>query len=300
MTLGTVQLGMEYGISNSTGKPDRNESFGILDEAINGGVNSFDTALAYGDSEVVLGEYFGQSKYSDSDFAITTKFVFKEKKPLSEKEMEAQVTEYVEKSLSRLQKNKLPIVMLHHYDDLDYYGKNLADAMQRLKSHGLADKIGVSVHDPNTIKNVLDYGCFDAIQAPINILDARIPKSGLLEEAEKEEMIVFVRSVFLQGLIFKDANGLSPRLKCAGPYLDELKRIAEMENTGVAQIAMAYVRDLPGVTSLVIGSETKQQVKQNLGYVTAPPLSQKALAEAKKAFADVPEIVLNPIKWKSK
>jgi aryl-alcohol dehydrogenase-like predicted oxidoreductase len=42
MTLGTVQLGMDYGISNASGKPSQQKAFQILDTAIDGGVNSFD------------------------------------------------------------------------------------------------------------------------------------------------------------------------------------------------------------------------------------------------------------------
>jgi len=57
-TLGTVQLGMEYGIANKSGKPDMEKSFGIIQAAVDGGINSIDTALLYGDSEVVLGNFF--------------------------------------------------------------------------------------------------------------------------------------------------------------------------------------------------------------------------------------------------
>ena len=298
MTLGTVQLGMEYGISNSTGKPDRKESFSILDKAMEGGINSFDTALAYGDSEAVLGNYFNQEALKNKDYTITTKFAFKEKKPFSKREIEAQVNEFVNKSLSQLKQDKLQIVMLHHYDDLEFYGKDLVNAMKKVKSNGLTDKIGVSVHNPYTIKNVIGYGAFDAIQAPMNILDTRIPESGVLEELKKEEMIVFIRSVFLQGLIFKDENSaMPPNIECARPYLSKLRDIARRENIGIAELAMAYVRDLPGVTSLVVGCETKSQVEQNVACINTPSLSQETVREIQEAFAGVPETVINPMKW---
>ena len=298
MTLGTVQLGMEYGISNSTGKPDRKESFSILDKAMEGGINSFDTALAYGDSEAVLGDYFNQEVLKNKDYTITTKFAFKEKKSLYKREIEAQVNEFVNKSLLQLKQDKLQIVMLHHYDDLEFYGSKLVDAMKNVKANGLTDKIGVSVHDPNTIKDVISYGAFDAIQAPMSILDTRIPKSGVLEELKKEEMIVFIRSVFLQGLIFKDENSaLPPNIECARPYIRKLRDIAERENIGIAELAMAYVRDLPGVTSLVVGCETKSQVEQNVACINTPSLSQKTVREIQEAFAGVPEAVINPMKW---
>ena len=204
MTLGTVQLGLNYGISNRTGKPDIQERCAILDEAINDGINSFDTASAYGDSESMLGEYFGKDSLFDDNYIITTKFVFKEKNELSQKEMDRKINEFIEKSLDRLKREKLGIIMLHHYEDLEFYGAKLVNAMKKARSLGIVDKIGVSVHNPYSITDVIGYGAFDAIQAPMNILDARIPKSGILEELKKEEMIVFIRSVFLQGLIFKE------------------------------------------------------------------------------------------------
>ena len=298
MTLGTVQLGMEYGISNSTGKPDKKQSFSILDEAMEGGINSFDTALAYGDSEAVLGDYFSREATKNRDYTITTKFAFKEKKSLSKREIEAQVNEFINKSLLQLKQDKLQIVMLHHYDDLEFYGNNLVEAMKKVKSQGLTDKIGVSVHNPYTIKDVISYGAFDAIQAPMNILDTRIPKTGVLDELKKEDMIVFIRSVFLQGLIFKDESSALPaNIECARPYLSKLRDIAERENIGIAQLAMAYVRDLPGVTSLVVGCETKAQIKQNIACINTPRLSSKTVLDIQEAFADVPEAVINPMKW---
>ena len=57
MTLGTVQLGMNYGIANQDGKPNEEKSFAILRTAIENGAASLDTARAYGDSEDVIGRF---------------------------------------------------------------------------------------------------------------------------------------------------------------------------------------------------------------------------------------------------
>ena len=56
-TLGTVQLGLDYGMANAVGKPSEEQAFGILDAAFEAGVNSLDTAVAYGTSEEVIGHY---------------------------------------------------------------------------------------------------------------------------------------------------------------------------------------------------------------------------------------------------
>ena len=212
--------------------------------------------------------------------------------------MDKAVRDFVEKSLERLRANKVQVIMLHHYQDIESYGDRLVLAMKKLRSEGLTDRIGVSVYHPSEIEAVLKLREFDAIQIPLNIMDGRPLKSGVLKMLEREKMLVFVRSVFLQGLFFKDADELPPVLQCAREYLAHLRRIADNENISVAQLAFVYVRDLPGVTSLVVGAETPEQVRQNLQLVNAPPLSEKAAAEIRKVFESVPEIILNPLKWR--
>ena len=57
LTLGTAQLGMKYGIANQKGNLSINEANQIIKNAINFGINSFDTAQNYGQSEKILGKF---------------------------------------------------------------------------------------------------------------------------------------------------------------------------------------------------------------------------------------------------
>ena len=54
IALGTAQLGLNYGINNSSGKPSHQEIESILNFALSQGIDTLDTAIAYGDSETVL------------------------------------------------------------------------------------------------------------------------------------------------------------------------------------------------------------------------------------------------------
>ena len=74
MTLGTVHLGLDYGIANKEGKPDEEKAFGILDTAFATGINCLDTASDYGDSEKVIGKYLSLRKKKRHDLVIVTKF----------------------------------------------------------------------------------------------------------------------------------------------------------------------------------------------------------------------------------
>ena len=62
ITLGTVQLGMNYGINNTDGKPSEETANQVLSTAIQGGITTFDTSSDYGTSESLVGNYFKQNK----------------------------------------------------------------------------------------------------------------------------------------------------------------------------------------------------------------------------------------------
>ena len=62
ITLGTVQLGLNYGINNAEGQPSKELAGEILSAAVKGGITSLDTSSDYGTSEKVLGEYFAEHR----------------------------------------------------------------------------------------------------------------------------------------------------------------------------------------------------------------------------------------------
>ena len=54
--MGTVQFGINYGITNKVGKVNKKEVRNILQLAVESGIELLDTAQAYGSSETILGE----------------------------------------------------------------------------------------------------------------------------------------------------------------------------------------------------------------------------------------------------
>ena len=289
MTLGTVQLGMNYGIANDAGKPSLEKSFSILEEAVGGGITSLDTARAYGNSEEVIGAYLKAS--GRKDLRITTKIPrYKGEEPL-----ERYVPESVEGSLERLGIEKLSSVMLHAAGDLFAYGDEIVRALEGLVKRGYVEKVGVSVYGAEEIDELLKYDVLQVTQVPMSIFDQRLIACGALDRLAKRGVEVYVRSVFLQGLFFLDPDKVTDPIlvKEAVPYIRRLREIAEREGMTVAQLAVGFLRDLEGVTSLVLGADEPRHVKQNLSYFSTPALSEKTMAELKKEFAavDVPEIM---------
>lgn len=291
LSLGTVQLGMNYGIANTQGQPDESESFAMLRSALDGGISSIDTARCYGNSEEVIGHFLRQ--YDGEIPFITTKV------PKIQGETEAEVEKFVlssvETSLETLGVKRVNCVMLHVTADISAHGDYTAKALESLVKHGYTDLVGASVYLNGEIDEMLKSDVYTAIQVPMSIFDQRLINSGAIARLHERNITVFVRSVFLQGLFFLDPDKITdPILKDqAEGRIRLLRELADKEGMTVAELAIAFIRDLDGVSSLVLGSDTSDQVRQNIGYFEAPPISEKTTALLKKEFADVdiPEIM---------
>lgn len=121
---------------------------------------------------------------------------------------------------------------------------------------------------------------------------------GGIEKLCKADIIVFVRSVFLQGLFFKDPENLPQGIlqKAAEP-LRQIRNIAQAEGISVANLAISFIRDLEGVSSLVLGSETPKQVLQNIELVKSPPLSKDIRSKIMSMFDYIDQRIIMPWTW---
>lgn len=291
MTLGTVQLGMNYGIANQAGKPSEEKSFAILSAALSNGINCLDTARGYGDSEEVIGRFLRSWKGASP--RLITKIP-----PLqgsSRKELERFAAQAMERSLEALGVAKVDSVMLHGAKDPAIHGAACADIMKGLISRGYTDHVGVSVYTAQDIESMLSYDVFSLTQVPMSIFDQRLIAEGWIQKLQQRDYRVFVRSVFLQGLFFLDPDAITDPilLKHAEPKLRLLQRIAAQADMTVSQLAIAFIRDCPGVTSLVLGADTPQQVEHNIAYFDTPPLSQDIMQQLRAEFreVDIPAIM---------
>ena len=300
LSLGTVQLGMSYGIANQHGKPEEEESFSIITEALRGGVCSFDTAHAYGDSERLLGRYF--STVQEKPFIVT-----KMSLPISPSTGSEQVArlmiQKVEASLKDLQLPKIPMMMLHNSDVLSFHSAVIASTFRQLKNEGLVERVGVSLganvyeqQEANVWKYVED-DIYEAVQVPVNIFDHRLLCSGALRRMQDAGKVVFARSVFLQGLLFLEPEQVPNQLAIVREPLRKLHLLSKDEGLSLAQMAISFVRDLEEVDSLVIGAETAQQVRQHLQWLKGPALPDNVRTKLKTITMDLPESILDPAKW---
>ena len=287
MSLGTVQLGMNYGIANQEGKPDLEKSLSILRAAMDAGVSALDTARNYGDSEEVLGAFFRANPGANEIFFITTKLSTGLPEGSPEADVEKAVMQSVELSLRNLGLSKVDCILLHNAADMKAHGQIMAQTMRRIVDEGLCGMAGVSVYHPEEAELLLQYDIYRAIQLPMNVFDLRFQKSGVMERLQQSDIHIFVRSVFFQGLIFLDPENISGNLKFMAPYLRQLRQLSEKAGMTIAQFAVTFLSGLPGMASLVLGADNPGQVKENSALFEAPPLKDEIRHEAELAFSDI-------------
>lgn len=107
LTLGTIALGMEYGIFNMEGKPGNAKAIEIIKKSVDLGVNTFDTARHYGDAEKIIGAYCRQQ--NDHRASIVTKFWISNENLDHPEAARREVYESVKKSLDELNLGRIVI-----------------------------------------------------------------------------------------------------------------------------------------------------------------------------------------------
>lgn len=265
--LGTVQLGVNYGMANKTGKPSMEKAHQILETAREVGITALDTAAAYGTSEEVVGNYL---KTNGHPMLAISKFKLKTEDPVSE--LKGQIVN------SRRLLGKVDGYMFHDAQQMRDHHQAVRPILEEMKQTDCMAFVGSSVYTAEDVEDFLEM-CpwLEVIQIPMSVLDTRIVQRGLLEELSKRGVAVFVRSVFLQGMLCMEK--VPEKYAFMQPSLDAISEVARAGGMTLPQMAIAYIRDLPGVTSLVLGCETPEQVRDNAALINTRALTASELAD---------------------
>ncbi len=290
LVLGTAQLGSSYGITNKTGQPGQDTANAIIHEAWKNGICEFDTAQGYGNSEEALGKALSALGLSD-EARIISKF----DPELDHLNITAMINS-VDKSLSILGVPDLFCMMLHRDEMLPLWNNGLAEVLHNVVLSGKVKHIGISVYSPDKAIQALHTDSIDIVQLPSNILDRRFEKAGVFELAEKKGKKIYIRSIFLQGLILMDSKDIPDNMSFARPVIEKLESFSVDLNISRQELAMCYIKsEMPGA-KVVFGTDTPGQVRENLAC-WGKELPSSFVPEAKKLFNNVDEKILNPSLW---
>ena len=281
--LGTAQFGMDYGINNNSGKITKLKAFDILNYAFLNGVKELDTASSYGDSEKVIGEYL--NSHPKNRFIITTKI----------SDINVSLEKQVYNSLENLKIEKIDKLLFHSYDVYKHFEKEVKDFHQKFKGE-LFDELGVSIYTNCEIKKLIYDPFINRIQSPFNILDNYSKRGTYFEKLYLNEKKVDVRSVFLQGIFFKDISDLQYNLRPLKKYLDFIRELSNEFNIDINSIAFGYLNSFDFIDRIIFGVDSIEQLKKNLKSLSIK--LPKDLLKKINTIEIKEEELLNPSLWR--
>ena len=275
IALGTVQFGLDYGISNKAGKTSKAEVSKILEFCKEQGILTLDTAYGYGVSQEVLGQ-------NDlSTFNLVTKFLPQDNGiPSIEKQ--------VESSIELLNVDKLYGLLAHRPLDIVENPSNWK-YLQSLKERGKVLKIGFSFNTLNELFNVIENNFIpDLVQIPYNFLDRRF-EDAIIELKIKHDIEVHTRSTFLQGLFFMNMKELPVFFD---PIKGVVEKIQTSNNAPIENTLIRFVTSKLFIDKVVLGVNNLVQLEQNLNQLN---VKDKTILNIE--LPEIPNQILTPSNW---
>jgi len=288
LVLGTAQLGMPYGIANATGQPDQVAADEIVGAAWEHGIREYDTAQGYGVSELVLGHALATNACAGLA-RVTTKLG-----PEVQLDRDS-VFRAVDSSIERLGVAGLEAVLFHCEGVIDAWTPALALICRELVAGGKTRRVGVSVYAPDAAMRAICLDGVDVLQGPASVLDRRLEAAGVFELARERGCLVYLRSVFVQGLLLMSPDELPPNMRFAERVLRRVASVAEDLGVTRRELALGYLRQ-KGYGRVVFGAESTEQVRENVATWRGDPVTG-VVDVVERDLRDIDEEIIRPDRW---
>lgn len=286
LALGTAQFGSEYGINNKSKPIDADASKAILKYLITKRIDTIDTASTYPNSEKILG-------ISDvSKFKIITKIPSTLNTSLG---IERTIRNFIHLSLNNMKLSSIYGVLLHFPEEiLHRNGKEIISTLYTLKSEGVIKKIGISIYSPKIIGPILDRFTFDLIQAPLNVFDNRLIKTGWAKRLKELNVEIHVRSSFLQGLLLMKIEDIPPSFKKWTPLFESWSNWLDSNSLNAYDVCIHHLLMHKEIDKIIVGIDNITQLKQLVSSY------ENNLDISIPDFSSEDEELINPANWSIK
>lgn len=281
--IGTVQFGLEYGINNKNGKPNQKKITELLNLALKEKIDLLDTARNYGTSEEAIGLFLLQN---EEVCKIVTKF-----KSSNKEELQKSISD----SLDALNVKSLYALLFHDFSDYEN-NTSLLTELEGYQKKRIVKKIGFSLYLTDQLDYLLDNEVnFDIIQIPFNIFDRRFGKYFDILKEKKIE--IHTRSIFLQGLFFKDLDSLPKHFMVVKNKLKQLQMVADKYNITIAELSIGFALAHKQIDRIIIGVDTIENLRDNISLVSKFEYRKKIRNELLSLAIDDEQILL-PMNWR--
>jgi aryl-alcohol dehydrogenase-like predicted oxidoreductase len=282
VAFGGVEIGIPYGIGvrSRADMISETEAVHLLHEAIDGGINLFDTARQYGDSESIMGRAFKDRR---DQVVICTKcrHLRNESGVLPSSDQIRKVIERsLQESLTVLQTRFIDIYMLHQADIEILENDIVTDIFHDLKKKGLIRATGVSTYTVDETKRAMTSGCWEVIQLPFNLMDQS--QEILFSPAAEKGIGIMVRSVLCKGILSNKGGNLHPELKKVERHRKLYSGLFNKTCPDLTSLAMKFALSFDQVASVLIGIDKMAYLKRALAIADGNYLDKETLRQARE------------------
>ena len=295
IAFGGVEIGIPYGIGVNS-KADmlsRYKAIELLHEALEKGINFFDTARLYGESESIMGEAFHDRR---NKVILSTKCKhFKDDKGCipSYDLLKNIIETSLKESLGYLKTNYVDVFMLHQADLEVLNNEDVKEIFIKLKDSGKVRAIGASTYSTEETKKAIEKG-WDVIQLSFNLMDQRQGQN--FQYAKDNGVGIVIRSVLMKGLLSDKGRGLHPALQDVENHIKKYHGILTDDIKEISTLATKFALSFNEVSSVLVGIDRPEYLDKALFAVLGKLLDQTALSKAKDLAYPDPEFLDLP-KW---
>ena len=282
-SLGSAQFGMPYGINNKTKKKvPIKEIVKIISLADKSGFRNIDTAVLYGKAEKTLG------KIGVKNFKITSKLPY-----ISSLEIK-NIEKIIQRSLKNLRIKSLYSLLIHDSKNINKNFSKLVLILKKFKSKGLIKNLGVSISNFEDLKKVLKNKNIDIIQVPYNMMDQRINERRLINTIKKNNVKIHIRSIFLQGLLFKKYQEIKKIFPKNINYVKKFSKILKLKNIEKLRLFVNFVYLNKMSNQIILGIDSCRQLQK---IVRIKRLKKINFPKIPLNFQKKNENLINPHNW---
>ena len=285
IVLGTAQFGLNYGIANKKGKVPIRDIKKIKKLSLARGMTTLETAQAYGKAEKILGSM------NFKNFNHISKF--QKLKMNNASNLKKHLNLVANNSLRRLKLKKIYAFLFHDAKDLlSKNGKSIFQALSELKKTGTIMNIGVAVYDLSELEILIKRFKFDIVSVPFNLFDKRFENSSTIKKLKQQNIKIYGRSIFLQGLLLMKFKNLPIFFRKWENVFLKYEKFISQKKFSKFEICLSQALNSKILDKVVVGVDNFSQFEKLI----------KVTSNIKKIFSpDFGEIdheLINPSKWK--
>jgi aryl-alcohol dehydrogenase-like predicted oxidoreductase len=295
VAFGGVEIGIPYGIgvNSHADMLPRGDAITLLHEALDKGINFFDTARLYGDSESIMGEAFEGVR---KEIVLATKckhFRNPDGSLPDYMQLKETIEESLQESLGFLRTDYVDVFMLHQADLGILENTDVIRIFRELRQAGKVRAIGSSTYSAEETWISIEKG-WDVVQLPFNLMDQR--QSVNFEFAEEKGVGIVVRSVLMKGILSDKGRNLHPELQKIESHIEKFQQLLSNEIQEISTLATKFALSFSEISSVLVGIDRSAYLNKAIETVSGKLLNTDELKKAKLMAYPQPEFLDLP-KW---